>query len=149
MYDGTFEVTEDGVYNINWYWVDEFGEPHNGWPIGILIDKTPPVVTLSRDFGNNDQVTFTANIDEPTSGVQLVEFYLDGEIKRTLTEPPYEYVWTGTTHHIVTVIVYDYAGHTGTDEISTPKNYNLYNTLINNILQRLQQIFLFFFFSFL
>lgn len=145
--DGIY-VEDDGVYNIPWFWVDAEGETHNGFPIGFRIDRTPPAVTLSREFGSNDQVTFTANIVEPTSGVELVEFYLDDEITKTLTSPPYEYVWTGTTHHIVTVIVYDFAGHLGTDEISTPKSYNLYNALINNILQRLQQIFLFFFFSF-
>jgi len=134
-------MEDDGVYNVPWFWVDELGEPHNGWPIDLTIDQTPPSITLTKKSGLNDKVTFTADVNDPTSGVERVEFYLDNELQETLTSGPYQWVWTGTTSHSVYAIAYDYAGHSKkSDTLNTPYNFVFSNSVIYNLLQRLNCI---------
>ncbi len=67
------------------------------------------------------------------SGVEKVEIYVDGVLKSTITEAPYQYIWDTTTvangSHSVMVKVYDNAGNIGqptanvtVDNSSTPVN---------------------------
>jgi len=75
--DNPFTVTDDDIYLLDWYWIDEDGKRHDEPPIFFKIDQTPPSITLTKQSGLNDKVTFTANVNDPTSGVERVEFYLD------------------------------------------------------------------------
>ena len=139
--DSGINIEDDGVYNIPWYWVDKYGETYNGWPIGFMIDQTPPTITLTKKSGLNDQVTFTATVNDLTSGVERVEFYLDDELQETVTNTPYQWIWTGTTSHSVYAIAYDYAGHSKkSDTLNTPYNFVFSNSVIYNILQKLNYI---------
>jgi len=114
-------VDEDGIYDIDWKWFDEFGKEHTGWPITFSLDKTPPTIQLTRKIQGND-VTFTADVNDPTSGVECA----------------YQWVWTGTTSHSVYAIAYDYAGHSKKSEtLSTPYNFFYGNSIVLNLLQQL------------
>jgi len=139
--DNPFTITDDDIYLLDWYWIDEDGKRHDESPIFFKIDQTPPSITLTKKSGLNDQVTFTANVNDPTSGVERVEFYLDNGLQETLTSGPYQWIWTGTTPHSVYSIAYDYAGHSKkSDTLNTPYNFFFSNSVIYNILQRLNYI---------
>ena len=71
---------------------------------------TSPTIQLTRKIQGND-VTFTANPSDATSGVNRVEFYLDDEYQQTDTNDPYQYTWTGASKHFVYAIAYDNAGN--------------------------------------
>jgi len=55
---------------------------------------------------------------ESGAGIERVEFYIDDELKATLTEEPYLWLWdeTALLTHTIKVIAYDNAGNTATDE---------------------------------
>ena len=120
-YTGQFTISQDGSYYMPWYWVDKNGTRWNEPALEFKIDQTPPTITLNKQTMTNDRVKFTATANDATSGLEKVEFYLDDEIQTTITAPPYEWIWQGTTNHIVKAIAYDYAGHMKeSNELGTP-----------------------------
>lgn len=121
-YNNPFSVGGDGNHIIDWYWIDEDGKSHDGSPIFFKIDMTSPTIQLTRKIQGND-VTFTANPNDATSGVAYVEFYFDDEYQQTDTSDPYEWTWTGATQHYVYAIAYDNAGNSEKSEtLSTPRS---------------------------
>ncbi|MCD6147607.1 MAG: hypothetical protein J7J34_06385, partial [Thermoplasmata archaeon] len=62
-------------------------------------------------------ITIEANAESGT-GIEKVEFYVDDELKATLTAEPYSWTWDETAFftHTIKVIAYDNAGNTATDE---------------------------------
>ncbi len=90
-------------------------------------DITPPQVTIlypssGSAFTAGDTIAISVDAQDDT-GVQKVEFYIDGDLHSTVTSTPYRYEWdttgyaTGQTHSIF-VKAYDLAGNTAT-ELST------------------------------
>ena len=115
-YNGPFSVGGDGNHNIEWYWIDEDGKSHDGFPIiTFRIDMTSPTIQLTKKIKGND-FTFTANPNDATSDVDYVEFYFDDEYQETDTTKPYEWTWTGATQHYVYAIAYDNAGNSEKSE---------------------------------
>jgi len=113
-YTGPILVTEDGEHTIMYYSVDKVGnEEDEKGPFDFNIDQTPPTIELTWDEENSKLV---ADVDDETSGVAMVEFYVNGEYVGEVTEAPYEWEVTnprqGDTGQ---AIVYDNAGN---DEIS-------------------------------
>ena len=142
VYTGQFVISTDDIYLIDWFWVDDLGEPHDGPPIELKLDQTPPNIELTKRKGLNDQVTFTATVNDPVSGVEKLEFYLDDELQETFTSGPYEWVWTGTTNHEVYAIAYNYAGLSEQSNIlSTPRNVALRNSILSYLFQLFRYIF--------
>ena len=107
-------------------------------------------------FLKKNKITFTANVNdgEKGSGVEKVEYYIDGELKETVKESPYEFVYKdGVEGLLVTAIVYDFAGHTKnanstTDSVGFTKIYlgkflqglSYLNQIIIQILQFISSI---------
>ena len=110
IYDDPFDVTNDGVYMIPWFWVDEANNSNNGGPIEFKIDKTPPTIDISRKVTGKNKVIFTAEAVDTASGIIKVDFYLDDVLNITDDESPYEYTWTGEETQVVYAITYNYAG---------------------------------------
>ena len=110
VYTGPFNVVNDGVYMIPWFWIDQDNETHNVGPIEFKIDKTPPTIKLTKKVSGKGKVIFTAEAEDPVSQIERVEFYLDGVLQQTNTEIPYQYSWTGEEKQIVYAIAYNYAG---------------------------------------
>lgn len=123
-YTGEFTVSEDGVHIILWYWIDKNNTIHDELPIEFGIDKTPPVVELTKQKLSRTEVKFTAAASDPASGIEKVEFYCDGVLKTTDTTSPYEWIWTGTEKQEVQAFAYDIAGHQAESNIlSTPLSF--------------------------
>ncbi|HID25415.1 MAG TPA: hypothetical protein EYP23_03000 [Thermoplasmata archaeon] len=139
-YTSPFSVTAGGSHSVEYWSVDNVGntethhhetfkidvdipeieitQPENGiyfrgnkiWPIfnWTLLNWSKPFI-----FGN---ITIKTDATDGTSGVEKVEFYIDGSPLSTDTTPPYEWLWDETAFltHTIEVKVYDNAGHTAT-----------------------------------
>ncbi|GAH43024.1 unnamed protein product, partial [marine sediment metagenome] len=82
-------VTEDGEHTIEYYSVDKVGnkEADKG-PFDFDIDQTPPTIDLTWD---DEDSKLVADVDDETSGIAKVEFYVNDELVGTVTTAPYEW----------------------------------------------------------
>lgn len=146
-YTVLFEISEDGTHVVNWYWVDKDGREWSGTGIELQIDQTPPTITLTKQTFplDKNKLKFKADVSDPASGVERVEFYLDGELQETLTSPPYDWEYVKADgdeeEHFVYAIVYDYAGHSEESEtLSTPLCSFYDAVILSKFLQRMQSM---------
>jgi len=109
-YAGLFIVTEDSEHTITYYSVDRVGNKENDSdPFGFKIDKTVPTIELTWDGENSKLV---ADVDDETSGVAKVEFYVNGDYVGEDTIAPYEWEVTNPKQGDKgQAIVYDNAGN--------------------------------------
>jgi outer membrane protein assembly factor BamB len=114
-------VSADGLHNLSYYSVDLAGntEPVKG-PFLFKIDQTPPTITLAKEQIDILDVKFTADVSDETSGIDRVEFSLDGMLQYNDTQSPYEWTWTGIGNHQMTATAYDKAGNSQNQSMSTP-----------------------------
>ena len=103
-------VTEDGEYTLYYYSVDKVGNEETvKGPFDFDIDQTVPTINLTWDEENSKLV---ADVDDETSGVAKVEFYVNGEYVGEATTSPYEWEVTNPrTGDTGQAIVYDNAGN--------------------------------------
>ncbi|MHC1625290.1 MAG: Ig-like domain-containing protein [Methermicoccaceae archaeon] len=66
------------------------------------------------------KITVEADAYDNQSGVNKVEFYLDGTLQTTDTTMPYSWTWKGVAFfkHTIKAVAYDNAGNTASDEIT-------------------------------
>jgi len=64
-------------------------------------------------------ITIEANASDNESGIDRVEFFIDGVLKSTDTSKPYSYNWITLRcgKHTITVKAYDNAGNNATSEL--------------------------------
>ena len=79
--DGRHLLVATGYYNGS-NWTEEYH---------INIDQTIPIFIVSRTVSLS-QIIFIANCSDHTSGVNRIEFYMNGILRETDVEEPYE--WT-------------------------------------------------------
>jgi len=134
----------EGRVTVNWYWIDMDDQKHYG-NFQIKIDKTPPIINLQKKINSETQITFTANVNDPASGPDRVEFYLDDVYMETYYAEPFDYEWEGQGDHTIEAIVFDKAGHSASDQANTKprtRNYMFKGLFINKSLQNLLNIFI-------
>jgi hypothetical protein len=107
-------VNTDGTYELYYYSVDNAGnsEPQKG-PFAFKIDMTAPTITLTVMSLNalKTKWLLNATVDDATSGVALVEFYIDDVLVANVTAPgPYTFEYKGNGK-VAQAIVYDNAGN--------------------------------------
>ena len=97
------------------------------------MDQTEPSITLNYKVTGGNQndgwiLLFEAYADDVTSGMDRVEFYLNGEWQETVYAPPYQwsYQYLGGLNIVIEARGYDKAGNMGSDEIRDPKTI-IYN----------------------
>ncbi len=95
-YQSTICVNTDGHHNFSYYAIDPQGNVTPTKYIVFKIDQTPPY-----RFGDN------------TSGINRVEYYLQGALQFTATEPPYEWTLSPLPPGNITIgiRIYDNAGN--------------------------------------
>lgn len=107
-------VNTDGTYELYYYSVDNAGntETQKG-PFAFKIDKTAPTITLTVLALNalKTKWLLNATVDDATSGVALVEFYIDDVLVGNATAYPYTFTYKGNGQ-VAQAIVYDNAGNT-------------------------------------
>jgi hypothetical protein len=109
-YIGPVVVEDDGETEF-WYYSDDINgncEDVKG-PFSFNRDATSPTIDLSWD---GDNMLIIADVDDATSGVARVEFFVDSEYLGEVTEAPFEWEWSGSgSGHTAQAIVYDNAGN--------------------------------------
>ncbi|HEC82159.1 MAG TPA: DUF11 domain-containing protein [Thermoplasmatales archaeon] len=103
------------------------------------VDATPPTVKIVKPekaiyFFNSKIMTFPITIvigaidvevqaSDSESGVNRVEFYLNGVLKTTDTTPPYVWSWSTPSFfkHTLKAVAYDNAGNHNSDEVTVWK----------------------------
>lgn len=141
----TFGQEGDFVFEYKWK-EDPLGEIHfPPVPESLRIDKTPPTINLEKKIqGIRKKIVFTAQVNDETSEINRVEFYLDDEPIATITESPYTYTYNykdDPRRHEIKAIVYDNAGHSNSgDSDTTSVSFQYHATILSRILQRMQSI---------
>jgi hypothetical protein len=70
------------------------------------------------------RVLISVNASDNQSGIEKVEFYVEGDLKSTVTTPPYTWRWSERGWffpYTLKVIAYDYAGNVNTDSMKVWK----------------------------
>jgi hypothetical protein len=144
IYENPFLLSEDNVYNIAYYSVDDAGNNEFPKNATVKLDRTPPFMNLTyKIIGHPDSgwnIYFTAIAFDNLSGMNRVEFYVNDELNETVfgEGPSYEWVledWDGVSSLDITVYAYDSAGNMVSDN-ANPRGKSTSNTLFQRILER-------------
>jgi hypothetical protein len=114
VYTAPVTVSTDGQYQLYYYSVDKAGnvEVANG-PVNFKVDKTAPVFNSFNATAENSQKTkwlIVADLSDPASGVNHVEFYVDDQLVGTVNATPWEFHYQGKGK-MAQAIAYDNAGN--------------------------------------
>jgi hypothetical protein len=123
-YTKAFYITHQGTVTFTYIAVDYEGNEFPGTFPSFKIDYTPPYIDLDVEKIGFNKWLISAIVEDATSGVVNVEFYLDGQFLGNAYAEPYEYVWKGSGNHTVCVIAYDAAGNNASSSKNTPCDLN-------------------------
>ncbi len=116
-----FTVSGDGTHTVTYWSIDKVGNIEiQKTTLPFKIDTTPPLVNITKEKHLNSMI-FTANATDATSGINRVEFYLQGVLEFTDTEAPYQWTLSPVPNANLTVkvIAYDNAGFSATSSTSS------------------------------
>jgi hypothetical protein len=112
IYTTPIIVCEDGGHTVYFYSVYTDGSTEDIQSVSFKIDQTPPSIEMSVVKISFNQWKFLANVTDSTSGMLMVECYIDDMLLGNIIEPgPYEWYWSGKGTHRVEGIAYDIAGN--------------------------------------
>jgi len=132
------KIINNGEHTIKYYSIDNAGNEEEMKTVTIKIDKTKPTVSIKTPdngiyfFGKKifswfsiriiGKITIEAAANDNISGIQKVEFYVDGNLKYTDNKSQYEWTYDEPAilfhRHAVKVKATDKAGNTKeSDEI--------------------------------
>jgi len=98
-YTEPFNVTADGVHTVEYRSVDYAGNIEDWKSVEFAIDQTKPYIDLTWEAYEEDgiwYVIFTVWCDDDTSGIDRLEFFINGNLESVDITPPFEMVWTIT-----------------------------------------------------
>jgi hypothetical protein len=113
-------IVTDGCYDLCYYSIDKAWNseiPKGPYPFNI--DITPPTITLNALSENalKTKWLLNATVADATSGVAIVEFYVDDILVGNITAPgPYVWHYQGNGK-TAQAIVYDYAGNSAVSNL--------------------------------
>lgn len=137
-YTHTFEITDDGTYNITYYSIDNAGNEEDENTASFKINKNAPSITINKPkegylylfgreisktlFGRTiiiGEINIELTVIDETSGVERVEFYINNALKYTDNEPPYEWKFDerGFGNYEIRIFAYNNAGNYASKEI--------------------------------
>jgi hypothetical protein len=98
------------------------GPTHYQYTVGDLTNPDVTITTPTSGATVNDTIAITATATDGESGMNRVEFDVDGSLVSTDTTAPYSYDLDTTTltegSHTITVTAYDNAGNQNTDSVT-------------------------------
>lgn len=117
-YTEPFMVCESGMHSLCWYWTYQGNQ--SGEKMGSLkIDQEDPLLDLSSQKIGIYKIKITAVVNDAHSGVDRVEFFIDGEPLGVVYEFPYDTMFIGIGTHYVKAIAYDRAGNFANSTLTT------------------------------
>jgi parallel beta-helix repeat protein len=130
VYAGPIVVSTDGQHQISYNATDNLGnmEATNG-PFSFKMDKTAPVwvnYTFTPLNAMKTKWLCSANAIDPTSGIILVEFYVDDALvgNDTTGPAPYEFEFSGKPETNSQALAYDAAGNSALSPIASYVEYS-------------------------
>jgi hypothetical protein len=130
-YTEPFYITTDSTnHDLRW-WANDYegNQSEIEGPFYFKQDQTPPVLDLMYEWSGDKPpylFTFIVTATDDTSGMERVEFYMNGKLKETVYGPGPKYVWelywVPTPHTYFRGIAYDMAGNSAYDEPVDPLN---------------------------
>ncbi len=93
----------------------EIEKPRSGY---IYIFDRPVIPTIGKAIIIG-KISIQVRANDSTTGIQKIEFYVDGKLKETLSKEPYEWVWKEAAigKHEIMVKAYDKAGNSGEEKV--------------------------------
>jgi hypothetical protein len=122
---GTFVIEGDGVHFCEIYAVDKAGnEELEHHTFEVAIDTTPPTCDLQHDEYKDEAGTwfvhFLAVANDATSGMNRVEFFIDGALQHTDDTGPFEWTIEWDPDYKTKTFyayAYDNAGNSNSDDV--------------------------------
>ena len=113
-YTAPVTVSIDGQYELYYYSIDKAGnkEIPKG-PFHFKIDRTVPMFVNFSATAENSMKTkwlLAADLSDPASGINHVEFYVDDQLVGTVNATPWEFHYQGNGK-MAQAIAYDNAGN--------------------------------------
>jgi len=130
-----FTVSENGDHTVKFYSVDKAGNIEPTATVSFNIDKTAPQFTDYTFTPLNVLKTkwlCVATVTDATSGIVLVEFYVDGILVGNDTTAPYEFQYNGKPTTSSQAIAYDAAGNSAMSPIVSSLEYTPNSQQQNN-----------------
>jgi len=141
--DGTYTWNVSGLADGSHYMIkisvsDTSGNTGTDMSQKFTVDHEAPSLEITKPvaaklyifdraimplFGNKaviiGRITITVTATDDVSGIDKVQFYIDGELKAELNSTPYEWQWNEMAigSHVITVKAYDNAGNKAEKEI--------------------------------
>ncbi|MGC9308365.1 MAG: OmpL47-type beta-barrel domain-containing protein, partial [Thermoplasmatota archaeon] len=134
-YTESIVVATDGRYTLEYYSVDNAGNEEAVQSNTFKIDKTSPSLTFKQPSQGHlylmgreilplkhtvviGPATLAVDAGDDTAGIEMVEFYIDDELQKTVTDEPFELVWDEPAFwkHTIQAIAVDQAGNRATVE---------------------------------
>jgi hypothetical protein len=111
--------SKDGFHRFWWYIVDDEGDISTPDSIVFNMDRTPPTINFTKEKIEENKIKFIANVSDETSGVDRVDFHVDGNLEANVSSPLYEWIYNGSGRHTVTAVVCDKAGNSNSSTLYT------------------------------
>jgi len=121
------EVCTDGQHAVNYYSVDNAGNEETPKSVSFKMDKTAPVWTNYTFTALNllkNKWKCVANVTDATSGIVLVEFFVDDSLVGNATTTPYQFEYKGKPINNSQAIAYDAAGNSAMSPIAVSFEYS-------------------------
>lgn len=142
-YTTPFVFDTDGIHTFEYYSIDNAGNQESiKGPFTLKFDPTPPTIDLVKFQIDLFTIKFIAEASDSTSGVDYVLFSIDGVQQFNDTTPPYEWTWSGYETFTLSAVVYDKAGNSQSDSMSTPYIINTRNLITSYQFQKLAKNYL-------
>jgi hypothetical protein len=128
-----FIIKGDGLYEISYYSIDKAENAEDIKTASFKIDQTSPYVSLfAPEKIRWGKFLIYAEARDHDSGMEKVEFYIDDILKSTVYEPPYLWIYIGTTG-VAKVKGYDKAGNSYMPPPESPDNLNRLTGIISDV----------------
>jgi hypothetical protein len=124
-YTAPFIISDDADHIISYYSIDLIGNEETPKTANLRIDQTKPSLSLTKQQIDLLTIKFIASASDATSGIDRVEFTIDGQLQYSDTQSPYEWIWTGLGNYTVVATAYDIAGNSQSQSMSTPYDVNI------------------------
>jgi len=132
-YMGLLTLQDDGIHTLEYFSEDIAGNNETPDQVQIKIDKTQPSVSLQKPKEKTlyvldreiirlpfytlilGKITIEPQASDIGSGIEKIEFFVDGELQYTDIIPPHEWVYDEPAilfhRHTLKLKAYDAAGH--------------------------------------
>jgi hypothetical protein len=133
IYTSPIKVTNSGMHTINYYSIDNAGNSEEIKSVIFKIDQVSPYVSsFAPEKIRWGKFLIYAEARDHDSGIEKVEFYIDDILKCTVYEPPYLWIYNGTTG-FAKVKGYDKAGNSYMPPPESPDNLNRLTGIISDV----------------